>query len=214
MKDAVIFIKELWRGKDLCRILMNLECRKFALEGHVLDIGSGLNRASYHRFFKISPDAEIFSLDQAVSEIDFEKDKLPYKDNSMDAILIFNLLEHIYNYSFLLAEIKRVLKPGGQMIGAAPFLVGYHPDPHDYWRYTNEALFKIFKGQNFKNIEIKPIGRGPFTAVYSQVEFMLPRVLKIIKLPVVLFLDRLIFKIKPNFNREKFALGLFFSGIK
>ena len=207
--NVLTYIKETWRGKDLYRILMNMECGNCVLSGKVLDLGSGLGRASYHRFFQKSKNTEIIALDRLLAT-DFEKDKLPYGDNSIDVILIFNLLEHIYNYSFLLSEIKRVLKSGGRIIGATPFLVGYHPDPRDYWRYTSEALFKIFEEQNFKEIKIKPIGRGPFAAAYSQAEFMLPRALKLIKLPIVLFFDWLIFKIKPNLNRQKFALGLFF----
>jgi len=217
MKNIVIFIKEIWRGKDLYRILMNAECANHELWGTVLDVGSGVGFASYHRFFKKAADVKIVSLDIADAsgkaehaQIDLERDCLPYANDSIDIAIAFNVLEHIYNYSFLISEIRRVLKPGGQVIGAAPFLIGYHPDPKDYWRYTKEALFKIFEGQNFKNTVIKPIGRGPFAVAYSQVEFMLPRILKMIKLPVVLFLDWLIFKIKPNFHREKFALGLFF----
>lgn len=212
--NAWIFIKEIWRGKDLYRILMNRECENYVLAGKTLDIGSGKDRASYHRFFRKSNDAEIIALDQSFLAVDFEQDKLPYENECADIVLIFNLLEHIYNYSFLLSEIRRVLKPGGKVVGAVPFLVGYHPDPRDYWRFTGESLLKIFEKQNFKEIKIKPIGRGPFAAAYSQAEFMLPRALKLIKLPIVLFLDWLIFKIKPNFNRQKFSLGLFFSGTK
>lgn len=205
------------RGKDLYRTLMNMECANYNLRGKVLDLGSGINKASYHRFLKKSDDAEIISLDLGFNDnsngsfIDLEKDKLPYEDNSIDTILAFNLLEHIYNYSFLISEVYRILKPGGQVIGAVPFLVGYHPDPRDFWRYTSESLDKIFKEHNYKDIKITVLGRGPMSAGYSQIEFMLPRIFKIIILQLVFLSDNIILKLKPKLNQQKFALGLFFS---
>lgn len=208
---ALLYIKEIWRGKDLYRIFMNAECSKYTLRARTADIGAGAGAASYHRFFKKEPKTEILSLDRQTSSIDFERDRLPYPDASIDAILAFNVLEHIFNYSNLLSEIRRVLRPGGRVYGAVPFLVGYHPDPADFWRYTGSALSAVFKSAGFKDIEIKVLGRGPFVAGYSQVEFMLPRLFKMAILPILFFLDFLFLKLKPNIPKEKFALGLFFT---
>ena len=212
--SAFLYVKEIWRGKDLYRIFMNTECSKYTLRGKISDVGSGASQASYHRFFKKEPDTEILALDRATSRIDFERDPLPYSDASVDAILAFNVFEHIFNYSNLLSEIRRVLKPGGRVYGAVPFLVGYHPDPKDFWRYTGSALQNIFKSAGFNGIEIKILGKGPFIASYSQIEFMIPRMLKIAVLPPLFFLDFLVLKLKPALSREKFALGLFFTFYK
>lgn len=207
-------LKEIWRGKDLYRILMNEECSNYELKGNVLDLGSGKNQASYHRFFKKSEILKISSLDCGFGEesekfIDLEKTQVPFKEGEIDIVLAFNLLEHIYNYNFLISEIRRVLKDGGKVFGATPFLVSYHPDPHDYWRYTGESLRKIFSAAGFKNINIKIIGRGPFSASFLQKEFLIPRICKIVYFPVVLALDWLFLKLRPKTTREKFALGYF-----
>src|SRR3989344_3871606 len=150
-------IQEIWRGKDSYRIFMNNECRKYALSGKVLDIGSGLKLASYHRFLQKKPDTELQFLDLRFASvkgegglpIDLEKDPLPYESMSVNAVLLFNLLEHIYNYRQVLNETKRVLMPGGQILGVVPFLVNYHPDPHDYWRYTKETLERVLAENGF-----------------------------------------------------------------
>lgn len=42
--------------------------------------------------------------------------KLPYKDKTYDAVFDFGVLYHIENWQACLKEIKRVLKPGGQLI--------------------------------------------------------------------------------------------------
>ena len=213
------YLKEIMRGKDLYRILMNQECANYELSGLVLDVGSGPfdtaqgeGGASYHRFFKKQPEVKIVPLDLKTG-IDLEKDKLPYGDASVDMVLAFNVLEHIYNYRHLFSEIKRVLKPGGRVLGAMPFLVGYHPDPHDFWRYTSETLKKIFEENGFNRAMITLLGRGPVTAAFSQAEFLCPRVLKIFLLPVILLKDWVILKIRPSL-RVKFPLGFFFSFYK
>ena len=202
-------IREMLVGKDLYRTLMNVECRRSVLQGEILDLGSGVGRASYHRFFE-NKDARVTLIDGQHDSIDFEKDSLPYEKESFDGVLAFNLLEHVYNYNFLLSEIRRVLTNDGHVIGAVPFLIGYHADPKDFFRYTSEALKQIFLERGFNHIDITIIGRGPFSAGYSQIEFMIPRVLKIIILPCVLFLDNVVSLLKSDFNKEKFALGLFF----
>lgn len=207
--------REMWRGKDLYRIFMNEECSRHAIRGKVLDIGSGLKLASYHRFLQRGPSALIECLDlgfvgEEGRRIDLEKDPLPYIAGSVDTVLLFNVLEHIYNYSLVLLEIKRVLKENGQLIGAVPFLVAYHPDPHDYWRYTKETLERVFAEVGFRSVEVKPFGLGPISAAFSQLEMALPRVIKMILVPGVVCLDWIITALRPKMSKEKFLLGLFF----
>lgn len=214
-----VYIKEIWRGKDFYRMLMNNECANQTLSGKVIDLGSGLHAASYHRFFQKRKDMEIVALDvgfrnrssEKSFSIDFEKDTLPYQDSSIDVVLAFNIFEHVYNYAVLLKEIQRILKPGGRILGAVPFLVGYHPDPNDFWRYTSEALTRMFEAASFHGVTVIVLGRGPFSAAYSQMEFIFPRVFKFLFLPIALLADRLVFLVKPKLSREKYALGLFFS---
>lgn len=208
-------MEEIWRGKDLYRIFMNEECGCHAIKGKTLDIGSGIKLASYRRFLKKEKDFFVENLDLGFEsgsgrKIDLEKDFLPHQTKSVDTVLLFNILEHLCNYSLVLSEIKRVLKPGGQLLGAAPFLVAYHPDPHDYWRFTRESLEKIFVTAGFSNIQIKSFGYGPASAGFSQMEMVLPRLLKIILLPEVLFCDWIITALRPKMNSDKFPLGLFF----
>lgn len=203
----VTFAREILRGKDLYRILMNAQCRRYELNGLVLDVGSG-EGASYHRFFKKRVLARVVSLDLKTG-IDFEKDSLPYPEGSTDSVLAFNVLEHVYQYGRLVGEMKRVLKSGGTLLGSVPFLVGYHPDPRDYWRYTKESLERILELAGFTRIEITALGPGPCSAAFSQIEFLIPRVIKLAFVPVAFGTDRLFCMFKPNV-RERFPLGYFF----
>ena len=211
------FAREVWRGKDLYRIVMNEACAAHELRGRVLDVGSGTKAASYHRFFRRAAGAEVRALDSAFRgedggiALNLETDALPYEAGSVDTVLAFNILEHLYRYDVLLGEVKRVLKSGGRLIGATPFLVGYHADPHDYWRYTSEALRRMFSSHGFTDIEVGVLGYGPFSAAFAQAEILFPRVFKLLLLPFAVACDSLILRFKPRMNRERFALGLFFS---
>lgn len=49
-----------------------------------------------------------------------DKGVLPLPDASVDMVLSFYSLEHLYPLDDYLAEIERVLKPGGRLVGAIP----------------------------------------------------------------------------------------------
>ncbi|OGY90839.1 MAG: hypothetical protein A3H70_03860 [Candidatus Komeilibacteria bacterium RIFCSPLOWO2_02_FULL_48_11] len=207
-----VIIKEIFKGKTLIRTLMNLELKKYTLSGRVLDIGGGEN-PSYLRFFKKSSDLQFTGIDLKSSAgsscLDLEKDKLPFAGSSVDQVLLFNILEHIYNHKFLAAEVCRVLKPSGIVIGFTPFLVNVHPDPHDYFRYTKESLERIFKESGFSQVEIKGIGRGPFAVSYNTLICLFPGLVRLVLLPWYWLGDSLLLGLKPKL-KEKFPLGYLF----
>lgn len=128
----------------------------------------------------------------------------PFKSDSFDYIFAFNLLEHIYNFKSFLNESHRILKNGGKFYGMVPFLVNVHGDPHDYFRYTEHALTSILEEVGYRNILVKKLGFGSFTAAYSQIQSYIPRIVRIFLIFVCIFLDRIIK------SRERFPLGYFF----
>jgi SAM-dependent methyltransferase len=50
-------------------------------------------------------------------------DGLPFADGSFDAVVAIAVIEHIFDPYFTIAEIKRVLRPGGQFVMEVPNLV-------------------------------------------------------------------------------------------
>lgn len=185
---------ETLRGKDINRALGNLALRDVVPYGRVIDLG-GDRLASYWRFMKEGPWRRLTIANQSEQvqpdiALDLEQ-PFPADMPAADTILLFNVLEHIRDREGLLFRICAALRPGGQLYGIVPFLVRVHPDPHDYARYTGEQLEVSLRAAGFSDIEVMPIGRGPFVAAYSQVEFVLPRVLKLLALPLVFSLDGL-----------------------
>lgn len=82
--------------------------------------------------------------------------EIPLSDASVDVVVCTEVLEHLASPSHCIAEILRILKPGGIFIGSAPFVFPVHGDPNDYYRYTESGLRLLL--QNFLVVDIEPMG--------------------------------------------------------
>lgn len=202
--------RKLYAGQSLVRILMNSALTRETIRGRVVDIGGGRS-PDYFSYLQIENGAKIEAVDLSLSPIDFEKDALPYASSSIDTVLMCNILEHIYHYSHLLGEARRILAPHGQLIGFVPFWVGYHPDPHDYFRYTHEALQTMLTEAGFEDVTITRIGRGPFAANFNTIVLSVPRLVRPLLYVPYALLDRLFLLVRPA-SEVRFPLGYLFTG--
>jgi len=58
--------------------------------------------------------------------------KIPINENqSFDAIVCFEAIEHVEEHDEMLAEVKRLLKPAGLFIVSTPNKAIYHDESHD-----------------------------------------------------------------------------------
>lgn len=82
--------------------------------------------------------------------------KMPFDDNSIDAIFCLAVLEHVENPFTAVEEMYRTLKPGGYCYIYVPFLYYYHSEQgyyKDYWRFSKDAIELLFK--NFSTLEFQ-----------------------------------------------------------
>ena len=80
---------------------------------------------------------------------------MPLADESLDAIICTEVLEHVTDPMLAVREMWRVLKPGGILLASAPFLWPWHgtADYHDYWRFTHEGWARLMAP--FASVEIR-----------------------------------------------------------
>ncbi len=201
-------LKNMLRGQSLSRALMNEGLSLVSLMGKVLDVG-GARNPDYFHYFQKKGEVHIDIIDGSFQKIDFEKDPLPYATDSYNAVVVCNVLEHIFNYQFLVGEMHRVLKKDGILVGYVPFFFQYHPDPHDYFRYTGEALQKILTTAGFSSIDVKKIGRGPFFVNFNILMHSIPVPLRLFVFPFYALSDWFFLKLRPK-ARERFPLGYLF----
>jgi SAM-dependent methyltransferase len=129
------------------------------IKGDVLDFGCGskpyeslfVNAKSY-----VGVDIELSGHNHKDSKVDYFYDgkKLPFNDASFDAIVCFEVLEHVFNIEEVLAEIYRVLKPNGQLLISIPFAWDEHEIPYDFARYTSFGIAHILNINNFEVVKL------------------------------------------------------------
>jgi len=83
-------------------------------------------------------------------------------DASVDAVFCIEVLEHVSQPEVAAAEIRRVLRPGGLLVGSTPFLLGIHDPPNDYYRFTRHGLRWLFS--DFEEASLRE-RNGYFAAV-------------------------------------------------
>ncbi|SDE24272.1 Methyltransferase domain-containing protein [Paracoccus isoporae] len=70
---------------------------------------------------------------------------LPLADDSIDAVVIQAVLEHVLQPGEVVSEIWRVLKPGGLVYAETPFMQQVHEGPYDFTRFTESGHRYLFR---------------------------------------------------------------------
>jgi SAM-dependent methyltransferase len=205
-------------GLSLTRVAMHdLVDRHVTLHGTVLDLGAG--EASTYRPYLGGTAARYLRVDGAPDTnpdyvVDLDRDTLPIDAGSIDVVLAFNLLEHLYNPELVLSEAHRVLRSDGRIHVWVPFLIGYHPSPEDYFRYTAPTLRRKLEAAGFAEISVWAVG-GRFTAAANLALPGMPTtVLRVLTAGVAVVLDRLYYRWARSAQRDGFPLGYLVSATR
>lgn len=127
-----------------------------SLSGRLLDVGCGSK--PYRFLFHVSDyvgldiDSDI-SRNRGAADLYYDGSVFPVDSASFDVVLCNQVLEHVFNPEFFLAEVTRVLKPGGKLLLTVPFVWDEHEQPHDYARYSTFGLFYLLKKAGLEIIE-------------------------------------------------------------
>lgn len=204
-------------SKSTFRWATNRALRGMQLDGKVLDVG-GDRHSDYHREFIGAHSIEFANISD-VSEPDFVFDvqaPWPVGPGAYDAVLMFNLLEHVYDYRAALAHAHTALGDDGRLLGVVPFLFMVHASPSDYFRFTGEALHRTLADAGFENVTITPLGTGVFSVIYQALSGPAPPMLVPLGRSLFLGLDRLLARLKPGnkFSVDYYPLGYLFAARK
>ena len=142
--------------------VLDLGCRSGALTRHFLEgnevVGLDVDRAALAK-------AETLGIQVVDANVE---EPLPFPDASFDAIVAGELLEHLQFPEALVAEIRRVLRPGGVIVGSVPnafrlqgrlrFLRGRPPedDPTHLHMFSPAALRALLAG--FEDVRLAFVG--------------------------------------------------------
>ena len=153
-----LLVAAVGRGKRV----LDLGCRSGALTRHFLEGNS-----------VVGLDVDANALEKAAAlgvepvQANVEE-TLPFDDGSFDAVVAGELLEHLQFPDALVAEIRRVLRPGGVFAGSVPnafrvqsrlrFLRGKPPedDPTHLRMFSPAVLGELLAG--FERVELTFVG--------------------------------------------------------
>jgi len=128
----------------------------------VLDAGAG--EGQYARLFACQ---RYCGVDLAVGDAAWDYSRLdaladltalPFRSGAFDAALNIVTIEHLREPAYAMAELARVLTPGGRLLIAAPHEWEVHQVPHDYFRYTSYGLAYLLERAGFEIVEMRPVG--------------------------------------------------------
>jgi SAM-dependent methyltransferase len=136
--------------------------------GRLLDVGCGtkpyehLFRPYVREYVGIEHEATFAATSASSSgrgpDLTYDGETLPFPDASFDTVLSVQVLEHTPEPRALMAEMCRVLSPGGTLVVCVPFSFRLHEEPHDYWRYSPYGLAALVEPCGVDVVEIVPHG--------------------------------------------------------
>ena len=211
-----------YKKKSLNRILQEIYAMEKLISGSVAEFGAEAGSSkNFTNFVKLKNVNKFIYCDKfpkknETIEEDLEN-KLSLEDNSIDNIIIFNVLEHVFNTENALLEINRCLKKNsGTIMGSTPFMHRVHGAPEDYSRYTKQYFEKILHKTNFTNITVENLGFGAFTSAYAIIFDYLKLIpfLNNIVLTFCLILDKFISLIVKTKTKNIYPIAVCFTAQK
>jgi SAM-dependent methyltransferase len=153
-----------------------------AARGTVLDVGAGAQ--PYRGLFRDGIDyqaidvelAGAFGYDQPGTTY-YDGEGWPVDSASVDLVFATETLEHVPEPANFLAEARRVLRDGGDLLLTVPFSARWHYIPHDYWRYTPSSLRNLLEAAGFSEIAVYARGNELTVACAKAMALILPAVL-------------------------------------
>lgn len=85
---------------------------------------------------------------------------LPFPDASFDTALLSDVVEHLPRPGVTMAEVVRILRPGGRVVMNMPFLYPLHEEPWDFQRLTRHGLERLARDAGLEPVVLVETGGG------------------------------------------------------
>lgn len=128
--------------------------------GIVVDVGCGT--APYRALFTHThyvgievASSSAFGSAKGGADVLYDGQHLPLADASIDAILCNQVLEHVFEPVAFLTELRRVLRPEGQLMMTVPFVWDEHEQPYDFARYSSFGLAHLAEKCGFQVVDAR-----------------------------------------------------------
>ncbi len=99
-------------------------------------------------------------------------DMKPIASNTFDTVFCIQVVEHVMEPNKMMAEISRVLKPGGHVVLLAPQTSTVHMYPQHYYNFTRMWVEQASRDHGLEIVELTPLG-GRWSSIASNLVYFL-----------------------------------------
>lgn len=139
---------------------------------NVLVIGGGVVGSGMECLLD-DPQIRLIETDVAVAprtQLICDAHDLPFRSETIDAVIVQAVLEHVVDPQRCVAEIHRVLKPDGLVYADTPFMQQVHGRQFDFTRFTRLGHRRLFR--HFEEVS-SGISCGPGVALAWSARYFL-----------------------------------------
>ena len=144
-----LLTRYFWAGK-YCKnkIVLEIACGTGPGLGYLKDISKEIYASDFS--LPILKKAQEY-YNKRVNFSCFDAQKIPFPDNSLDVVIIFEALYYLPSAEMFFKECKRVLKNGGKVLisNANKDLYDFSPSPHSFEYHGVKELVKIMQRFDF-----------------------------------------------------------------
>ena len=138
-----------WAGK-YChnKDILEVACGTGQGLGYLSKISKSLNAGDYsEKILKIAQE----HYGNRIALRQFDAQNMPYKDNSLDVIILFEAIYYLPSAEKFISDCRRVLRDGGKVLIATANkdLYDFSPSPYSYKYYGVVELKELFTKQGF-----------------------------------------------------------------
>jgi len=140
-------------------IYIKTVCPTFA--GSVLEIGARENSTGFRGHFAPTKGQPRIATEYVGTDIepgidvdvvcDLTAPKNPLPKNHFDLVICCSVMEHVPNPWVMAEKISELVKPGGKLYIAVPWVWKYHGYPKDYYRFTHSAIEYLYPNFTWGN---------------------------------------------------------------
>jgi SAM-dependent methyltransferase len=130
------------------RALIEIVARHLALPEPIVEFGAyQVTTGSMSDLRPIFPGRDFVGTDvrpgPGVDRVE-NLERLTFEDGSIGTAILLDTLEHVQDPPQAMAEVTRVLRPGGVAVATSVMDLFIHNEP-DYWRFTPDAFKYLFR---------------------------------------------------------------------
>ncbi|MFA1624378.1 class I SAM-dependent methyltransferase [Rhizobium mongolense] len=145
--------------------IIKLNSAEFENKTEVLDLGAGTG-ASFDRLRRYIPNLKYTGLDiESSPEVEsrtrtdldiriYDGKTMPFSNSKFDVVFCKQVLEHVRHPDAVIAEVSRILKPGGIFVGSCSQLEPYHS--HSIFNWTAYGIVQVFESHDLFVKQIRP----------------------------------------------------------